>query len=129
MGVSSIVLFVIAALLILFFVKRFIQRSHMTEYSVSEVAEKLNGSSAILLDVRTQEERNHGAIQGSLHIPLGELSEKSKVLERHRQKEIICYCRSGRRSIAAVSILQKNGFNAVNMKGGIIEWNSLKLKL
>ncbi len=128
MSASTIVLFVIAALLIFFSLKRFIQRIHMTEYSVSEVAEKLNDASVVLLDVRTREERNHGAIQGSLHIPLGNILEKLNILEKHRHKEIICYCRSGNRSMNAVLILQKNGFQAANMKGGMSEWNSQKLK-
>jgi rhodanese-related sulfurtransferase len=30
--------------------------------------------------------------------------------------------------MAAVSILHKHGFIAANMKGGMIEWNSQKLK-
>jgi rhodanese-related sulfurtransferase len=128
MDMSSIILFVIAAFLILFSLKRFIQRIHMKEYSVPEVAEKLNDASVVLLDVRTHEERNHGAIQGSLHIPLGNIMEKLKVLEKHRQKEIICYCRSGNRSMNAALILQKNGFQAANMKGGMIEWSSQNLK-
>jgi rhodanese-related sulfurtransferase len=128
MSVSSIILFVIAALLMLVTVKRFIQRIHMKEYSVPEVAEKLHDASVVLLDVRTREERNHGAIQGSLHIPLGNILEKMSVLEQHRQKEIICYCRSGNRSMNAALILQKNGFQAANMKGGMIEWNSQNVK-
>jgi rhodanese-related sulfurtransferase len=128
MDLSSVILFVLAALLILVSVKRFIQRIHMKEYSVPEVTEKIHDASVVLLDVRTREERNHGAIQGSLHIPLGNILEKLNLLEEHRHKEIICYCRSGNRSMNAALILQKNGFQAANMKGGMIGWNSQKLK-
>ena len=128
MTASSIILYVIVALLILFYAKRFIQRIHMNEYSASEVAEKLLDTSIVLLDVRTSKERNQSAIPGSLHIPLGNIPEKLKILEKHKQKEIICYCRSGSRSLKAASILQKNGFQAANMKGGMMEWSSLKLK-
>jgi rhodanese-related sulfurtransferase len=128
MTISQIVLYAIIGLLLLLYGKRFIQRVRMKEYSASEVAQKLNDGSVLLLDVRTHEERNHSAIIGSLHIPLGEIVNKLKTLENHRQKEIICYCHSGSRSMAAVSLLQKNGFNAANMKGGIIEWKFLNLK-
>jgi len=128
MTASSIIVSVIIALLILFYAKRFILRIHMNEYSTSEVAEKLHDTSIVLLDVRSNEERNQSAIPGSLHIPLGNIPEKLKILEKHKQKEIICYCRSGSRSMKAALILQKNGFQAANMKGGMIEWNSRKLQ-
>ena len=128
MTASSIIVSVIIALLILFYAKRFILRIHMNEYSTSEVAEKLHDTSIVLLDVRSNEERNQSAIPGSLHIPLGNIPEKLKILEKHKQKEIICYCRSGSRSMKAALILQKNGFQAANMKGGMIEWNYLGLK-
>jgi rhodanese-related sulfurtransferase len=127
MTVLQITISIIVALFILLYLKRSIQRRGMKEYSVFEVVEKLKDTSVVLLDVRTLEERNHSAIQGSLHIPLRELIEKLKVLEKYKQNEIICYCHSGSRSMAAVSILNKNGFNAVNMKGGISEWKFLDL--
>ena len=128
MTASSIIVSVIIALLILFYAKRFILRIHMNEYSTSEVAEKLHDTSIVLLDVRTNEERNQSAIPGSLHIPLGNIPEKLKILEKHKQKEIICFCRSGSRSMKAALILQKNGFQAANMKGGMIECNSRNLQ-
>ena len=128
MTASSIILYVIVALLILYYAKRYMQRISMNEYSASEVAEKLRDTSIILLDVRTSKERNQSAIPGSLHIPLGNIPEKMKSLEKHKQKEIICYCRSGNRSMNAALILQKNGFQAANMKGGMIEWNSQNVK-
>jgi rhodanese-related sulfurtransferase len=128
MTASQIILYVIAALVILFYIRRWIQKARMKEYSALEVSQRLNDNSVVLLDVRTLEERNHKHIKGSLHIPVGELSEKLKVLEKHREKEIICYCHSGSRSFMATLMLTKNGFQAANMKGGMIEWNSLTLK-
>jgi adenylyltransferase/sulfurtransferase len=80
------------------------------------------------LDVRTSYERNDKHIKDSLHIPLSELPQKLNVLEKHRQKEIICYCHSGSRSFIATLMLTKSGFQAANMKGGMIAWNSLGIK-
>jgi Rhodanese-related sulfurtransferase len=128
MTASQILLYVIAALFILFYIKRWIQKVHMKEYSALEVSERMNDDSIVLLDVRTHEERNHKHIKGSLHIPANELSQKLKMLEKYRQKEIICYCHSGSRSFMTTILLTKNGFKAANMKGGMIEWNSLNLK-
>lgn len=128
MTASQIILYVIAALIIFFYIRRWMQKAHMKEYSASEVSQRLNDNSVVLLDVRTHQERNHKHIKGSLHIPVNELSQKLKMLEKYRQKEIICYCHSGSRSYKTTILLTKNGFSAANMKGGMIEWNSLNLK-
>ncbi|MGD0591879.1 MAG: rhodanese-like domain-containing protein [Bacteroidota bacterium] len=128
MTASQIFLYVIVALVILFHIRRWMQKAHMKEYSASEVSERMNDDSVVLLDVRTHQERNQKHIKGSLHIPVNELSLKLKMLEKYRQKEIICYCHSGSRSFMTTILLTKNGFKAANMKGGMIEWNSLNLK-
>jgi rhodanese-related sulfurtransferase len=128
MTTPQIIVYVIAALILFFFIRRWIQKARMKEYSASEVSKRMNDNSVVLLDVRTSEERNHKHIKGSLHIPMNELSQKMKVLEKHKEKEIICYCHSGSRSFMATLMLTNNGFQAANMKGGMIEWNYLNLK-
>ena len=45
-----------------------------------------------------------------------------KDLENDRNKTMIVYCRSGNRSETATKILNKNGFKAFNMIGGINGW-------
>jgi rhodanese-related sulfurtransferase len=95
----------------------------MKEYSPKKVAAMLSDDSIISLDVRTAEERSQQHIKGSLHIPVNDLPERLKMLEKYRMKEIICYCHSGSRSFIAAAMLQTHGFHAVNMKGGIAEWN------
>ncbi len=125
---SQIILYGIIGLLLFLFIRRRVQKARMKEYSASEVSEQMHNDHVVLLDVRTPEERNHQHIKGSLHIPVNELSQKMKMLEKYRKKEIICYCHSGNRSFTAAILLAKNGFKAANMKGGMIEWNSLELK-
>ena len=43
-------------------------------------------------------------------------------LNDYREKKIIVYCRSGNRSGIATRILSENGFNALNMIGGMNGW-------
>ena len=38
------------------------------------------------------------------------------------------YCRSGKRSAMAASLLSKEGFKVTNLLGGIIAWNEAKKK-
>ncbi len=71
---------------------------------------------AVLLDVRTQKERDAGTIAGSLHIPLEELS--GRLAELPRDKEIVVFCRSGKRSYTAERILKNSGYKARNLSGG-----------
>jgi rhodanese-related sulfurtransferase len=84
----------------------------------------LNDRSIVLLDVRTDAERRAQAIRGSLHIPLQQLASRLSELEGYRSKEIVCYCRSGNRSLSASLLLRKRGFKAANLKGGLTDWNN-----
>ena len=78
-----------------------------------------------LLDVRTISEFDGplGHIRGSVLIPLNELKDRLPELEEARKKKIIVICLSGIRSGIATQILKQNGFNAVNMAGGMLAWN------
>ena len=122
----QIILYIVSALILLFYIRRLIQRARMKEYSPKQVAEMLHDDSVVLLDVRSREERNQQHIKGSVHIPVHEIAQKVKSLEQYRGKEIICYCHSGSRSLTATSILIKHGFAAANMRGGMVAWNSLR---
>ena len=57
-----------------------------------------------LLDVRTQKERTEKNI-GGVHIPLQNLVNKYSTLAK--ATHIICYCASGKRSIAALQFLKE----------------------
>jgi rhodanese-related sulfurtransferase len=73
-----------------------------------------------LLDVRQPDEYQAGHIEGARLIPLGELGQRLKELPR--DVEIICVCHSGSRSSHATQLLSKQGYNAVNLRGGMIAW-------
>ncbi len=118
-------LLAVLVLLVLLFLGRAFANRNITQYTVDEVRTRLNGEKAILLDVRTDSERKAKSIPGSLHIPLQELSQSLERLEKYRDKEIICYCRTGNRSVAAADVLGKQNFKAASMKGGITAWTPL----
>ena len=83
-----------------------------------------DSGNAVILDVRTRTEYDDGHIESSVHIPISELSLRYQELEDRKNDQIIVYCRSGNRSRKSTSILLENDFNAKNMLGGFIEWNS-----
>ena len=85
-----------------------------------------NDNNVTLLDVRTVEEfKKDGKIAGAKLIPLSQLSQNLKMLDK--SKKILVYCRSGNRSVSASRILGNNGFVAINMSGGIGAWQAEKL--
>jgi rhodanese-related sulfurtransferase len=96
--------------------------------SGARVAAKLRSDSPpVLLDVRTTGENRSGH-QSSLHIPLHELGKRWPELDEYRGREIVVYCASGTRSLNATHLLQKHGFNAVNLHGGMSAWRTLQMK-
>jgi len=80
-----------------------------------------------LLDVRSSQEFKHdGHIAGAHLIPLGELP--SKLAQIPRDRTVVCICRSGARSGAALNQLAQAGFtNIRNLSGGMMGWNGANL--
>ncbi|MCH7826772.1 MAG: rhodanese-like domain-containing protein [Bacteroidetes bacterium] len=118
----------IAVIFFLWYFKR--QKNYSKEvvnYNIEETKQRLKDEkNTILLDVRTHMERRLKVIQGSIHIPLHDLKHGVEKLKKHIDKEIICYCHSGARSLSAAYILKQNGIKSANMKGGIVAWISFE---
>jgi adenylyltransferase/sulfurtransferase len=74
-----------------------------------------------LVDVREPYEWQIGRIEGARLIPLGTLRDAMSTLDRSR--EVVVYCRSGKRSADAVRQLDAAGFRATNVTGGILRWS------
>ena len=74
-----------------------------------------------LIDVREPHEREIASIYG-LNIPLANVP--SRVEEFVKDKKVIVYCRSGKRSATAIHQIEEatGNENLYNLKGGILEW-------
>lgn len=91
-----------------------------------EVKKRLDaGETLNLLDVRQPEENADFNIGGRL-IPLGDiLTMRTEDIEHLKDEEIICYCRSGMRSMQATMMLESMGFqNVKNLNGGMLAWEA-----
>lgn len=79
----------------------------------------------LLLDVRTKQEFARGKIQGSINLPLDEVSKKISSICTDKSKKIYVYCLSGSRSIIAVDIMIKMGYkNVFDLKSGLLAWRA-----
>ena len=76
----------------------------------------------IILDVRTQEEYDHGHIPGAILIPDTEIKAKAEDVLTDKEQMILVYCRSGRRSKLAAETLVELGYTNIKEFGGIIDW-------
>lgn len=81
----------------------------------------------LFLDVREDDEWQAGHIEGSLHIPMGELAARQEELPQ--ETTIVAVCRTGRRSAAVTEALVRAGYDAHNLVGGVAEWNGVGLDL
>ena len=75
---------------------------------------------AVLVDVRERDEWIRGHAPAALHIPMSEFVDR--VGELDSSLRIICVCRSGNRSGQVTAWLLQNGFDAVNLTGGMSAW-------
>ncbi|MFM8771671.1 MAG: rhodanese-like domain-containing protein [Candidatus Kapaibacterium sp.] len=89
-----------------------------------EVAKMLRKDrSVILLDVRTPEEYKQGHLKGCKLMNFYDADFRDRAKKLPKDKRIVLYCRSGRRSADAMSYLTSIGYSRVfNMLGGIIAW-------
>ena len=129
MTTEQILLYALIALIGLYIIRKILLIKSIKHYSAQEASQKIKKErNVVLLDVRTETERKQGSIRGSFHIPITSISSSENVLKKFKDAEIICYCRTGNRSLNAAAKLKKLGFNAANLKGGIIRWNAAGLK-
>lgn len=74
-----------------------------------------------ILDVREPVEWEHGHIDGALHIPLSHLPQRLADLPT---EQTLVVCKIGGRSAQAVMWLQQQGYDVVNLDGGMLEWQA-----
>lgn len=81
------------------------------------------GENPHLLDVREAFERAEFNIGGK-HIPLAQvMAMQTDDIAEWQNEEVICYCRSGMRSMQAAAMLEASGFtNVKNLVGGMMGW-------
>jgi rhodanese-related sulfurtransferase len=114
----------IAVLLVIVFAPFTLPPSSISVGGAYELLER--DSSVVVLDVRTEEEftGSTGRLPRALLIPVQDLEKRIGELSPYKERTILVYCRSGRRSRNGTALLEKYEFNAMNIEGGILEWTN-----
>lgn len=74
-----------------------------------------------VLDVREDDEWAAGHIDGAVHIPLAELPAR---LADVPSDQTLVVCKAGGRSARAVAYLHQQGYDVVNLAGGMLDWEA-----
>ena len=96
----------------------------ITQFSAEDLHDKIMGASKfVLIDVRAPGEYEDSHIEGSINIPVSDLRERYKDL--NKENEIILICSSGNRSSLGASVLSQKGFkNLYNVAGGMTGYSA-----
>ncbi len=92
----------------------------MQEITVSELAAL--GSAALVLDVREDGEYAEAHLTRSTHIPMSDFI--NRLAEVPRDDTLYVLCHAGGRSAQVTAYLEQQGFDAVNVAGGISAWQA-----
>ena len=88
--------------------------------SIDGVPDPLPDGLAVV-DVREPVEWAAGHIDGALHIPLSELPARVSDLP---DAQTLVVCKVGGRSAQAVAYLAQQGYDVVNLDGGMLDWEA-----
>ncbi|MFJ8452352.1 rhodanese-like domain-containing protein [Bacillus paramycoides] len=101
-----------------FIISRFLPARGVKNISGKELKRMMGQNNKQFIDVRTPGEYRGNNIKGFRNIPLNELANKAKKLDK--SKEVIVLCQSGMRSKQAAKMLKKLGFQHItNVSGGM----------
>lgn len=99
------------------------ERAALVPLSPQELAAKIAAGNVRLIDVRTDEEVAEGVIPGAEHIALDAFDPAK--LDLSDGREVVLYCRSGRRSgIAGEKLAAATGAPVEHLEGGILAWQA-----
>jgi phage shock protein E len=81
----------------------------------------------VVLDVRTAEEFAAGHVPGARNVSHDVLASRINELAGARDKQVVLYCRSGRRTVMAEDVLRKAGFERLgHLEGDYLAWEAGK---
>ena len=90
----------------------------------------MNNEDVVVLDVREPGETVAGKIAKAIQIPVGAVKTRISELEKHKDKTLLVYCRTGARSGLACKELNRNGFDKVfSLNGGMMAWQEAHLPI
>ncbi|UTW47621.1 rhodanese-like domain-containing protein [Bacterioplanoides sp. SCSIO 12839] len=95
--------------------------------STAQATQLINKEDAVVLDIRDKGEFGQGHLANAINIPYANLANRMTELSVHKEKPIILVCKTGQTVSMAGKMLREQGYNAVRLSGGMMEWNAQNL--
>ncbi len=92
----------------------------MRPFDVPTVSIDTIPDDAVLLDVREPDEWAAGHIEGAQHVPMNEIPARTGELDAGA--DIVVVCKVGSRSAQVTAWLNRQGYRASNLDGGMLAW-------
>ena len=98
------------------------------ELPAAELAELVRGEAPPqVVDVRSALEFASGHIAGALSVPITSFAELLPGLGLDPRRPVVAICLTAHRSIPAVRLLRRGGFDARQLAGGMLAWRAARL--
>jgi len=96
------------------------------DISQDELTKQLKSDNKpVVIDVRTAGEFADGHVPGAINIPHSEMKKRLSEIVNLKDKDIVLYCRSGKRAGIAKDILAAGGFSKLNhLDGDFNAWSA-----
>ncbi len=118
--VIFLVLLVVATIIVSYYKKT---KSDAKVVSAEDLQPLLQLDNVQLIDVRTPKEFKGGHIENAQNINFLSPAFTENIKKLDKNKPLIVYCRSGKRSAKSIKKLFEAGFTEIyDLEGGIIKW-------
>jgi rhodanese-related sulfurtransferase len=97
------------------------------ELDAVEVERHIREDRWAVVDVREDDEVAAGHIAGARHLPMAQLTAAAETIDR--EAPVVFVCRSGSRSGMAADAFRQAGWEAYNLRGGLLAWVEADLPL
>ena len=96
----------------------------------AKAVQLMNNEDVVVLDVREASETAGGKIAKAVQIPVGTVKTRIAELDKHKDKTLLVYCKTGARSAAACKELSQHGFDKIySLNGGLLAWQEAHLPI
>ena len=95
----------------------------MKEISLDEFYQLYQNGQLSLVDVREIEEFKMLHLEGAHNLPLSQLADTYEQLDKEQLHYVIC--KSGMRSARACQFLSEQGYEVINVQGGMMAFEEL----
>ena len=98
------------------------------EVGVADAVHLINRRDAVIVDVREPHEFKSGHIPNARNIPIGQLNDRMKELDKFKDRPVLLVCQTGQRSGQMCTSLVNAGFSeATGLAGGMGAWQQANM--